>query len=120
MTSMIFPFASAARAGSANTIVAVQRKRRMNMGRTLSLLFFALSAAAQSPSAGWRTIETPHFRVHYPRQFEAWSMRAASRLEAIRAEVAKEVGFTPEQVVDVLVANPFAEANGSAWPLLDT
>jgi hypothetical protein len=93
----------------------------MNMARTVSLLFFAVSISAQQgPSADWRTIETEHFRVHYPRQFEAWSMRAASRLESIRVEVSKEVGFTPEQKIDVLVTNPIAQANGSAWPLLDT
>ena len=92
----------------------------MNMVRTVSLLFFALAASAQGPAADWRTIETAHFRVHYPRQYEEWSMRAATRLEAIRDEVSREVGFTPSQVVDVLVTNPIAEPNGSAWPLLDT
>lgn len=46
-------------------------------------------------------------------------MRAATRLEAIHAEVAKEVGFTPPQVIDVVISNPIADANGVAWPLLD-
>jgi hypothetical protein len=93
----------------------------MNMARTVSLLLFTVSLSArQGPDAAWRTIETPHFRVHYPRQFEEWSMRAASRLESIRIEVSREVGFTPEQKIDVLVTNPVAQANGSAWPLLDT
>src|SRR5688500_9949524 len=76
MTSMIFPFASAASEGSANTIVAVHRKRRMNMARKLSLFIFAfvtLDVSAQKPDADWRTIETAHFRVHYPREYEQWS-----------------------------------------------
>lgn len=97
------------------------------MLRTLpkSVLFSLLLAlgpalAAQGPSADWRTIETPHFRVHYPREYEAWSMRAASRLESIREEVSREIGFTPPQTIDVLVTNPTAQPNGSAWPLLDT
>ena len=75
---------------------------------------------AQGPSADWRTIETKHFRVHYPREYEEWSMRAASRLESIREAVSKEVGFAPPQVVDVLVGNPIAEPNGAAFPLLST
>ena len=75
---------------------------------------------AQTPAADWQTIETAHFRVHYPREYEAWATRAAERLESIRDAVTKEVGFVPTQTVDVLVTNPIAEPNGSAWPLLDT
>lgn len=92
----------------------------MNMARTVSLLFFTLAAFAQGPEADWRTVETAHFRVHFPAEYEAWSLRAASRLESIHAEVSKEIGFTPPQTIDVLVSNPVAEANGAAFPLLDT
>ncbi|HJQ36906.1 MAG TPA: hypothetical protein VKB93_07195 [Thermoanaerobaculia bacterium] len=94
----------------------------MNILRTLALLLILLGPAlyGQGPDADWRTIETKHFRVHYPREYEAWSMRAATRLESIREAVSKEVGFAPPQVVDVLIMNPIAQANGSAWPLLDT
>jgi hypothetical protein len=80
----------------------------------------ALGASAQKAHEDWRTIETAHFRVHYPREYEQWSMRAASRLESIRGEVAKEIGFEPPQKIDVLVGNPIAQANGAAYPLLDT
>lgn len=92
------------------------------MLRTLTffLLITAGVAEAQGPSAEWRTIETANFRVHYPREYEEWSTRAASRLESIRAEVAREIGFTPPQKIDVLIANPAAEPNGIAWPFLDT
>ena len=92
----------------------------MNMARTVSLLFFALTAFAQGPDADWRTVESAHFRVHFPAEYEAWSLRAASRLESIHAEVSKEIGFTPPQKIDVLVTNPIAQANGAAFPLLDT
>ncbi|HEX2061971.1 MAG TPA: hypothetical protein VHK90_14615 [Thermoanaerobaculia bacterium] len=90
------------------------------MIRTLALFFLATSALAQGPAADWRTIETEHFRVHYPREYEEWSMRAASRLESIREAVAQEVGFAPPQTIDVLIVNPIAEPNGVAWPFLDT
>ncbi|MDQ3282261.1 MAG: hypothetical protein M3Q69_12705 [Acidobacteriota bacterium] len=86
----------------------------------LALLAAATVAHAQSPAAAWRTIETPHFRVHYPREYEEWSARAAGRLESIREAVSAEAGFTPPQKIDVLVMNPIAQANGSAWPFLDT
>ena len=85
------------------------------------IVFFAASAAlAQAPHQSWRTITTPHFRVHYPAQYEAWAARAASRMESVRDAVVAEVGFAPEQVTDVLVVNPIAEANGETIPLLDT
>ncbi|HEX7830035.1 MAG TPA: hypothetical protein VF787_10270, partial [Thermoanaerobaculia bacterium] len=92
---------------------------RLFLGIAL-LLAPTLTLRAQVPSDAWRTIETRHFRVHYPAEFEAWAMRAAERLEPIHAAVSKEVGFTPAQRIDVLVMNPVAEPNGSAWPFLDT
>ena len=86
----------------------------------LAALPLATQVRAQGPSADWRTVETTHFRVHYPREYEQWATRAAGRLESVRDEVSKEVGFAPPQVIDVLVMNPEAQANGVAWPFLDT
>lgn len=85
----------------------------------ITVLLAAAPLAAQGPDADWRTVTTPHFRVHYPRQYEAWATRAASRLESIRDAVVKEVGYSPEAVTDVLIANPYADANGLTLPLLD-
>ncbi|HEX7678881.1 MAG TPA: hypothetical protein VF713_12200 [Thermoanaerobaculia bacterium] len=92
------------------------------MTRRLALLslLFASAIYAQAPHESWRTIVTPHFRVHYPAQYEAWATRAAQRLESVRAAVVAEVGFAPETVTDVLVENPAAEANGVTISLLDT
>lgn len=84
------------------------------------LCVLAPTLLAQAPSADWRTIETQHFRVHFPREYEEWAARAASRLESIREAVSNEVGFAPAQTIDVLVTNPIADPNGIAWPLLDT
>src|ERR1051325_6200931 len=84
------------------------------------LLAAAATAAAQAPHEDWRTIETRHFRVHYPVEFGPWATRAASRLESIRAAVVAEVGFAPEQKTDVMVVDPVADANGETLPLLDT
>jgi hypothetical protein len=83
-------------------------------------IFFAATLAAQSPHDDWRTIATPHFRVHYPAAYEAWAARAASRLESVRTAVVAEVGFAPETVTDVVIENPIADANGITIPLLDT
>ncbi|HEV8660707.1 MAG TPA: hypothetical protein VGS96_19040 [Thermoanaerobaculia bacterium] len=84
-----------------------------------ALLAIAFAAQAQGPSAHWRTIETAHFRVHYPADYEAWATRAASRIESIRAAVVKEVGFDSPQRIDVVISNPVAAPNGYAWTILD-
>ena len=76
------------------------------------------AARAQPPHEEWRTLELPHFRVHYPAASEAWARRAAARLEAVRERLREEVGYAPPQVVDVIVADPLSRPNGSAWPLL--
>lgn len=94
--------------------------RRMKRSFLAAAVLLGPFLYAQAPSAAWRTVETPHFRVHYPDEYAEWALRAASRLESIRTEVAREIGFAPPQRIDVLVVNPIAEANGVAWPLLDT
>jgi hypothetical protein len=86
----------------------------------LLLALLAPVLLAQTPAAGWRTVTTPHFRVHYPREYEAWTRRAVSHLESIRDAVAKETGYSAKQRTDILVMNPYAEANGATLPLLDT
>ena len=82
------------------------------------LLTIAFAARGQGPAADWQTITTPHFRVHYPAPYEAWAARAASRVESIRDAVTAEIGFTPDEVIDVIVSNPIADPNGVAWPIL--
>jgi len=83
-------------------------------------LLLAAPAFAQAPSAAWRTMRTAHFRIHYPRDYEAWTMAMASKIESVRDAVVREVGFDPPQTTDVLVENPRAEANGLTIALMDT
>jgi len=96
----------------------------MRIVRLIAVCLLAASASAsafaQGPDARWRTVTTPHFRIHYPVPYEEWTMRAATRLESIRDAVVTEVGFAPEQRTDVLVMNPVADPNGITLPLLDT
>jgi hypothetical protein len=93
----------------------------MNPRSLLALLLLALlplPAFAQGPAADWRTLATPHFRVHYVAAAEGWARGAAARLESIRARVVAEVGYDPPEIVDVLVSDPVADANGEALPIL--
>ena len=82
-------------------------------------LLWAASAAAQSPSAQWRTFQTAHFRVHFPAPFEAWAKRVTARIESIHARVTDYVGYNPTRPIDVVVEDPQAAASGVAFPFLD-
>jgi len=74
---------------------------------------------AQSPHDEWRTLDTGHYRVHYPLAAEAWVLQAASRFEAIHESVVEVVGHDPDRKVDVVVMDPYGRANGFAMPLLN-
>jgi hypothetical protein len=100
----------------------VQIPDSMSSRRTLAGALFLLAASistAQSPSADWQTIETAHFRIHFPKPFEAWATRVASRIELIHTRVTEYVGFVPTRPIDVVVEDPAAATNGVAFPFLD-
>ena len=85
----------------------------------LGMLLWAAPALAEPPTANWRTLETEHYRFHYPEPYEASARRTAAWAEALFDPVAAHVGYWPEGRTDVLVADPFAAANGFAVPLPD-
>lgn len=82
------------------------------------LLLLTPVAYSQAPHETWRTLDTLHFRVHFPAEYEAWARRAAERLEASWSSVGTAVGFEVKDRVEVLVMDPVASANGSALPIL--
>lgn len=97
-------------------------KNHPHRSSVLAILAFCAAllagpTAAQDPSADWRTLETASYRFHYPVEAEAFTRHTAARLEAIRERVAAEVGYRPEGRTEVLVVDPLAAPNGSAWPL---
>jgi len=89
----------------------------------LALLVCAVATgAAQDPMrpwATWRTLETPHFRLHFPIEYERWAVDAARRVEAIDSAISKVVGYQPPSRIDVVVHDPFTTSNGYVIPLLD-
>jgi hypothetical protein len=71
-----------------------------------------------SPALDWRTLEVAGYRLHFPAPAEPWARHLAARLPALRERVAAAVGFDADDVVDVVLADPLAQPNGAAWPLL--
>ncbi len=87
---------------------------------TLALTLAATPAVAQfasTPEAEWQTITTPHFRVHHPKDLGDWARDVAGRMEGIRTAVGEMVGYTPPQVIEIIVEDPVNQTNGSALPL---
>jgi hypothetical protein len=99
-------------------LLASRVMRRFVLAVVVGLLA-AAALRAQPASAPWRTIETAHFRVHFPAPYEAWAARTAAAIEGIHERVTDFVGFRPARKIDVLVQDPLAEANGIAYPFLD-
>lgn len=87
-----------------------------------ALLFPGAQARAQvglpRPHLDWRTIESAHFIVHYPREMHEWTVDVASRLEAVHVAVSRLVGSAPTARISVIVEDPLNVSNGSAWPML--
>ena len=71
------------------------------------------------PWTAWRTLETARYRLHFPPEFERWTVDASRRVEAVDSAIGKLVGYTSPTRVDVVVHDPYTTSNGYALPLLD-
>ncbi len=81
----------------------------------LALLGATTLGAQLDPRGDWRTISTPHFRIHFTPATEAIARRAAENAEEAWARLAAEL-VTPRGPVDVVIADNVDFTNGSATP----
>lgn len=72
----------------------------------------------QSPSAPWRTLTTPHYRIHFPAGdgFPAFATDVAGRIEDLHDRYEGLVGHVWPGPIDVVLLDPQLEANGMAFP----
>ncbi len=80
--------------------------------RVLLVLLFAARAAAQDPSGPWRTLHTPHFRVHFRPAYRDVAEVAAREAERAYRLLASEL-HPPRQVVDLTLVDDIDAANGA-------
>ena len=73
--------------------------------------------AANDPNILWQTIETPHFRIHFPSQGRPVAERVADLAEDIHTRLVPAVGWKPSEVTELLLADQTDSANGSASSL---
>ena len=94
------------------------------LAAALALICLAAPLPAQriqAPDAPWKTIQTAHYRIHFPLRgdFEPFALEVASKIEGIHARVTEWVGYESPKMVDVLIRDPKLEGNGMAYPLMD-
>ena len=80
--------------------------------RVLLLLFLAGRAEAQvDPSGPWRTLHTPHFRIHFRPAYRAVALLEAREAERSYTLLAGEL-HPPRGVVDLTLGDDIDAANG--------
>ena len=91
-----------------------------------ALLLWATCTALQPvqaqgvrPWLDWRSVETDNFVFHFPERYREWTLALASRMESVREQVGRVVGFLPPRRVHIVVDDPFNDANGAAYTSLD-
>ncbi len=87
----------------------------------LCTLLWAPPSAAQPPRPwlDWRTVETENFVFHFPERYRTWTVALMERMEGVRGQVARIVGYVPPHRVHVVVDDPANDANGTAFTPLD-
>ncbi|HEY6099505.1 MAG TPA: hypothetical protein VIW03_08750, partial [Anaeromyxobacter sp.] len=92
---------------------------RTRAGAASALLLAAALARAQpyDPAFRWRTIETPHFRVHHHQGEEGLAQVVAREAERAYAILTPRLGYAPAGRTEIVVSDDVDDANGSASPL---
>jgi len=87
----------------------------------LATLVARPGAQAQTvrPWLDWRTVETENFVFHFPERYRTWTLALAGRMEGVREQVGRVVGYLPPSRVHIVVDDPINDANGAAFTALD-
>lgn len=95
------------------------------LGRTAALAASLLilagpsssSAQPRDPSLAWRTLETPHFTIHYHVPLGALARRVAVLAERAHANLVEVMGYTGRRRTHIVLSDESDSANGSATAL---
>ncbi len=90
---------------------------RCSASLLLCLTFFntwaqeSVTQETNAPSVNWYQINTPNFRLLYPKGFETQAQRVANTLESIREPEAKTMGVLPKKI-SIILQNQSSVSNG--------
>ncbi len=80
----------------------------------MSLMASAAIAAQYDPALNWRTISTPHFRIHFPESIRPGGTALARIAEEVYPVVTGAFGHEPDDITDVILVDNTDAANGMA------
>jgi hypothetical protein len=80
----------------------------------LAIGLVATPLRAGDPYLQWMTLRTPHARVHYYKGCEPVAERVADVLENIHGRLARDMAWSPREVLEVVLTDDSDDANGSA------
>lgn len=95
----------------------------MNRWRILfAFSFFLYGAGAYAgifhdPRLDWKTLHTPHFKVHYHSGLESQARAVVVMVEEVHERLTTHFDWVPQQKTDVVLTDETDFANGSATPL---
>ncbi|MBN8555540.1 MAG: PD40 domain-containing protein [Deltaproteobacteria bacterium] len=90
---------------------------------TIASQIFSLALTAQlylptfSPRADWKTIETPHFIIHYDSKITEAADRLADRVEPVYQKITKNFQWEPSSKTHIVLSDFTDDANGLSTPI---
>lgn len=93
------------------------RERTGALALALALLVPRSASALNDPFQDYYTLETTHFRIHYPRTLEPLAEDVADMVEDVHDRLVPALGYKPRDVTHVLLTDGTESANGSAGVL---
>ncbi|HFC53670.1 MAG TPA: hypothetical protein ENJ43_04485 [Gammaproteobacteria bacterium] len=83
----------------------------------LVTLLFCGGAVAVDPTLNWRTLQTPHFNIHFHPGEEELAARVAGLAERVHQRLTGELEWRPGERTEVVLSDESASPNGFASPL---
>ena len=110
---MVIPLYDARSLRHAKLAVGARTTWRRSVVQLLALLSLPVGRAASQvdPSGSWRTLHTPHFRIHFRPSYRDVALLEAREAERAYRLLASELA-PPRQVVDLTLGDDIDGSNG--------
>ncbi|MGB0495145.1 MAG: hypothetical protein ACPGJI_02225, partial [Kangiellaceae bacterium] len=71
---------------------------------------------ANDPSLNWKTLETPHFNIHFDLKHQSIAVKTEQIAERVHQRLSKQLNWQPIEKTDLILTDSTDFANGSATP----
>lgn len=106
--------------GAAAPLLVQKKNTRIalaSLALTAMLACSSVASAVGDPGLKWETVETTHFRVHYPNTLTPLADRVARLAESTHARLTPLLGYAPPSMIEIVLTDDTDSANGSATAL---